>query len=343
MRGIVLLILISYATCGAASTYLQRFAVLESGRELLSKGNEAVIVEKVCELVQHYSWLMNLAQPTAVVSKNRSWYRLADDSYLADLPAEFLSDERVILTYADGRETHHVQVAEDSPHYEKFLHRTRQIPPAIVSMRDSGGNTEEEFIYSERPPAYIYNVFGGSGFRFERFLAQVKSPLINVGSGGFRFAYLLNRLDRERQEKLPDEQRHYHHIFSLDISGNYRTFISNLWYLFGDIYDTGLPDNTFGAALALGGPLKRRTCSFYECTSALQELARITTPDGLLLIEFSMPARKMVSMLHASRVNFSDFTIYKGVERPKDGTHKEVGLIEIVLDKYASASQYYEE
>ena len=343
MRGIVLLILVSYTTCAMANTYLQRFAVLESGRKLLIKGNEEAIVGRVCDLVQYYSWLKNFAQPTAVVSKNKGWHRVADQSYIPGLPQEFFSDERTILTYADGREVHHIQVAEGSQDYEMFLQRTRNAPPAIVSMRDSRGNVEEEFIYTERPPNQIHNLFGGNGFLFERFLAQVESPLINIASGGFHFSFLLNRLDISRQEGIPYEQRQYHHVFSLDIGGGYRSFISNQWYLFGNLYNTGLPNNTFGAAIYLGGPLKRKSCSYYECVSAIKELARITVPDGRLLLEFGMSTRRMISYLHASRINFANFTIYKGREQPREGIHKEVGLIEIVLDKYADASQPYED
>ena len=342
MRGIIVLILISYTTYGAANTYLQRFAVLESGRKLLSKGNEEAIVSRVCDLVKQYSWLMNFEQPTATLSTDRQRHTFAKGTYLADLPIEFVSDERTILTYPDGREVHHIQVAEDAQHYEQFLERTHQVPPAIVSVRDSHGYTEEEFIYTERPPSFIHNLFASSGFRFERFLAQVESPLLNVASGGFHFSYLLNRLDLDRQTKIPFELRRYVQVFNLDISGNYRTFISNHWYLFGDIYDTGLPDNTFGAVIALGGPLKKRSCMRYDCIQALQELARIATPNGLLLIEYSMPTKVMIALLHASGVNFSYFTPYKGVDRPRRGQHREVGLLEIMLDEYSTSPQPYE-
>ena len=343
MREIILLILITYTTYGVANTYLHRFKVLESGRKLLSKGNETAIVNRVCGLVKQHGWLMGLVQPTATVSNVRRWHVFDPNTRMVGLPSEFLSDKRTILAYPDGREVHHIQVAEESEHYEQFLGRTRQEPPAIVSVRDYYGYTEEEFIYTERPPSFIHNVFGDNGFSFEHFLAQVEPPLLNVASGGFHFSFLLSRLDLDRQKAkgISFELRRSVQVFNLDLSGYYRTFISNQWYLFGDFYDTGLPDNTFGATIALGGPLKKRTCSRDNCIHALRELERITAPQGRLLIEFSMPEKVMLSMLRESGVNFSHFTAYKGVERPAKGLRKKVGLLDIVLDKYSTSPRIY--
>ena len=226
-----------------------------------------------------------------------------------------------------------LEVAESTPNYEQFERRGRRYDtPAIVSVRDHNGVVRGEHIYTERGINYLHQVFSESGFRFEKFLDSVESPLINVAAGGYHFAWLLSKLNLDRQENLPRGQRRkYIDVFSLDRSGAYRTFTTNPWYLFGDLYATGLPDDTFGAVITLGGPLNRVTLPRFEYIAALRELGRIAAPRGRLLIEYSIPTGKMLAVLEESGLNYLNFLTYESREHPRWKSSRRSQLIDISL------------
>ena len=335
MKKVIALLLVSYATQVAANTYLQRFRTLvkQGSAASLHNFSTATQIKKVDELIQQYLWLAELDQPTAVLRNDKIRYRFA--IRMERLPPEFYSHERTVLTYADGTEVSHLKVSETTPDYEQFQRRVKEnYTPVVVSIRDRDSVVQGEYLYIERGVNYLHDVFSTSesGFHFESFLERVESPVVNVATGGFHFAWQLSRLNIDRQEKIPHGQRKNIHVFSFDISGAHQTFVTNPWYLFGDMYATGLPDNTFGAVIALGGPLNRRTCPSYECIDALRELGRIATPGGRLLIEYSMHTVDMILRLKESGLNYLDFVTYEKSERSLGKPSKQTRLIEILLE-----------
>ena len=335
MKKVIALLLVSYVAQAADFTYLQRFRALpqHSNAVSLHKFSTALQIKKTNKLVQQYPWLEELEQPTVMLENSNVWYGFDNPYWLRRLPRGFYSNERTVITYADGTVVTHLLVSEDTPDYQQFLLKTHREPPMIVSIRDSYGTVLGEYLYTERTVNYLHAVFSLHDFRFEGFLDKVESPIVNVAAGGFHFAWLLNRFNIDRQQDLPREEQKYINSFSLDISGQYRTYISNPWYLFGNMYATGLPDNTFGAATVLGSPLKRQFCPRNECVEALHELGRIVKPNGRLLIEYTMPKEVFISMLEESGLTYLDFSTYEGREGYSAGERRETQLIEILLDK----------
>ena len=122
-------------------------------------------------------------------------------------------------------------------------------------------------------------------------------------------------------------------VFNFDISGSHKTFHSNPWYLFGNLYNTGLPDDVFGAVIALGGPLTRVGCLRHECITALRELARLVKPRGRLLIEYSMPTTAILRALQLSELNYEDYFTYKSDENLRREHSPRTSLLEILLGK----------
>ncbi len=335
MEKIIALLLVSYATQVAAHTYLQRFrALVKQGSMATTYGVSPKAQQTAHKLVQLYPWLAHLDQPTAVLRNDKIRYRF--EIRMERLPPEFYSHERNVLAYADGTEVSHLKVSETTPDYEQFQRRVKEnYTPVVASIRDRDGVVQGEYLYIERGVNYLHDVFSTSesGFRFESFLERAESPVVNVAAGGFHFAWQLSRLNIDRQEKIPHGQRKNIHVFSFDISGAHQTFVTNPWYLFGDMYATGLPDDTFGAVITLGGPLNRRTCPSHECVDALRELGRIATPRGRLLIEYSMHTVDMIFFLEESGLKYLDFFTYNKGEHPLGKPSRPTQLIEILLDK----------
>ncbi len=326
MKTLIALLSIACVSQVAVASYLQRFSVASQP----TRG-------RIGRIVLHYPWLKQLEQPTASVEDGYALHVFRDNFLAPGLPPDFLSYKRTVLTYADGTVTTHHIVAEETPGYGQFKHRTaRNNAPTVVSISDSEGNVQGEYIYSERMVNYLHGLFEESGFRFEDFLARVEPPVLNVAAGGYHFSYLLRKLSAIRQEQAGTPRAEWKNmtVFSFDISGTYRTFSDNPWYLFGSMYSTGLPDDTFGAVIALGGPLKRVTCPFDECTAALRELGRITQPDGKLLVEYLMPTSRMIMALNGSRLNYITYKVYEGNEKLRRGSlDRKTRLMEITLDK----------
>ncbi len=330
MGKIIALLLVSYAAQAAAQNYLQRFMVVPPRSDAAAYERAQTVLGRAQKIVARYPWLAELQQPTATLTRANILHRFDKRFRVAGLPFEFRSHESTVLNYADGMEVSHLRVAESTINYEHFRRRLGR-SPAVVRVRDRDGLVKGEYIYTERDLSVFRQVFSRDGFSFEDFLAKVESPLVNVAAGGARFAWLLSALSSKRGR--PSEQRRSAEVFSLDISGAYNTFTSNPWYLFGNLYATGLPDNTFGAVITLGGPQKRRSCPRHECVRALRELGRIARPRGRLLIEYSMPTTVMFAALEASDLKYLDFLTYEGREHTWRDSSRPTRLIEILLAK----------
>ena len=315
MRKLIALLLVSYAAQSSATqSYLQRFrtaAELASGKDNHIYAQN--VLRKAYGLVDSYPWLAWLDQPTAEAKYENFLHRFEKRFRMKNLPFEFLSHERTELTYPNGTQVTHFKISEKTFNYMEFKQRGSDVViPSVVTIRDSDGIVQGEYLYAERGVKHLHNLYSESGFSFEDFLRHIESPLINIAAGGFHFAYQLNRLFLDMQLRLPQEERKYTHVFNLDLSGDYPTLAINPLYLFADMYDTNLPDNTFGGVIALGGPMRKLSCSYNECVNALRELGRIAKPNGRLLIEFSFPSLRMIDLLKKSALNYVDFSIYEG-------------------------------
>ncbi|MDE3268657.1 MAG: hypothetical protein OYH77_00045, partial [Pseudomonadota bacterium] len=265
--SILLFIALICATQATASSYLQRFKVSPQSERAQE------IIRKAEYLVSMYPWLANLQQPTALQQISTIKHHLTMVHAL--IPNEFYSNERTIISYGDGVTVKHLKVSPPPHFYNDHEYREgdavkiqddfnyRQIKslywdktqPAIVSIANPDGRVQGEFIYIERGLNHLHNIYSPTGFRFDYLLADVDSPILNLASGGYHFSWTLTKLNSELQRKKPRAERKHIHVFNIDLSGSHETFTTNPFYLFGDMYDTGLPDDTFGAVIALGGPL----------------------------------------------------------------------------------------
>ena len=247
---------------------------------------------------------------------------------MSSLPARFYSDERTVLSYANGLEVSHLKVSSDHPSYWQVQRQYwDDTVPMIVSVRNPNGSVQGEYLYIERGLNHLHNIY--PELRFEDLLEEIELPILNVAPGGHHFSWTLVKLNTERQQGRAKEDRKLLHVFNMDLSGTYQTFTTNQFYLFGDMYDTGLPANTFGAVLAFGGPLNRSTCPWDECISAMRELARVAAPGGRLLIEFRIQAVDALLALEESGINYADVNVY---ERYIDPTKYKGDKITRLLD-----------
>ena len=337
MKVIIALLLVIYATQAfAKSYYLQRFIaptkIAPTHADYYKRQANLRNAEKA---VVSYPWLAWLEQPTAEYINELTTHTFEEHLRMIGLPYAFYSRERTVLTYADGTQIIHSTISDSTRNYWQFKQRGKEgIEPVVVSVRNSDGVAKGEYLYNERNVNYLHNVFATSGFRFEDFLDRVEAPIINVAAGGTYLSWQLSKLRTDRHtKKVPREEREHGQVFSLDISGSYDALTAKPWYLFGDMYDSGLPDNTFGAVLALGGPMRKKICPQHECVDALRELARIAQPKGRLLIEYSIPTVNIISALEKAGFNYSELLTYESSPHPKLGVSKQTRLLEILLDK----------
>ena len=335
MKLFFTILLASYPLSGMSSahTYWHRFVPFVKHSNATQPDNVQHMIRSASKLVKRYPWLLELHQPTVTHSFKEKWYPAEAKYRLRDLPQKFYSTRQTIYNYDNDQVVQHVHVSPMTPDYEKFRSRVgaKQLP-IVVTIGDKHGRIDSEYLYTERPLNHLANIFAASGFSFATFLANVQSPLLNIASGGFRFASHLRNQHKDSQYKLPKKQRRWLDVFSLDISGSHRNYQTNPWYLFGDMYATGLPDDTFGAVTAFGGPLRREQITISECAQLLTELGRITNPRGRLLIEITMATPKFLAALDESGLNYRDYLVYQAHEYSQLGD-RVVKLIEILLDK----------
>lgn len=319
-------------------TYLQRFESFVNYTAATHGDKAQDVIRRARNITSRHPWLLELTQPTATYNSEEVWYVLARKNRNLGLPDEIYSTKRIILNYDDGKVVQHIYVSPQTPDYEIFRELMRTTMPAVVTVGDNQDNVDDDYLYSERALKHLTNMFADSGFSFEAFLTRVRSPLLNVATGGYNFSRKLFDLEKSLQDKLyrDRDNKRFLDVFSLDLSGGYHTYQANPLYLFGDMYATGLPDDTFGAVLALGGPLKRTHIGNDEGANILAELGRISIPNGRLLVEYAIPTPEFVAMLGQSGLSYQDYTVYQGHEHPNGG--RIINLMEILLDKDFSAS-----
>lgn len=321
---IVCLFLFIFPAKSEAYTYPQRF----SNATMFSKskhGEDAGhIVRNLARLTSKYPWLATIEQPSVEISFKRRWYDIVS---VKGLPPKLFSERQTIYGYEDGTEVSHVYIAPGTPDYEYFGERYRYQLPVMVFLRDRRGKTIGNYIYNYRPLNYLQDVFGSYGFDLRDFLVDAPPPLLNMGSGGHGLSVSINN-DRElgkyREESLD--------AFSLDISGSYSNYNYNPWYLFANIENTGLPDNSFGTILCFGGPLKSQKFHYREALEIIKEITRIASPRGQILIEFDIPPRIFIPLLEVAKVPYRDFVVYDGI-RINKGIKSRSNLLHITLDK----------
>lgn len=326
-------ILVSYPWSGGAATYWQRFAKFADYTPAQHGESAKSLMRHVKRLAARHPWLLELPQPTAKPSFTEGWHHTERRMRSKGLPTRFYSTRRTIISYNDDLIVNHIYVAKETPNYAIFQKRVGPVMPVVVTVGDNQGKLSGEYLYIERPLPHMMNIFRDSGFSFEDFIAGVQSPVLNIASGGYRFSTYLRRLDNKRQNNIPYPQRRQLDAFSLDISGALRTLQSNPWYLFGDMRATGLPSNTFGAVIALGGSLKKVTIPIRACIEILREMERIAMPNGTLLIEYAMPTYKFIDTLNSSAMDYVDYKIYESTEYSHATPDRAIKLIEITLDK----------
>lgn len=276
------------------------------------------------KISKRYPWLLSVQQPTAEFDFSRRWDGFGLHEQIHGLPNIFLSQRRTIWHYADGSESMHIYVDDNSPEFHDFLARTRKQLPIVVVTRNTEQEVTGRYLYTERSFLYIYNRLKTAGFSIHRFLDEIEPPLANMAAGGVR---LSRELSLNAKQPLD--------VFSVDVSGSHRTYQSNPHYLFANIEKTGIPDNSLGAILSLGGPLAIRSLDVYQAKIILRELVRITKPGGRLLIEYTTPRHVFLQALQAIKSDIADSSVYALVS---SSNLPIAELIDITVDNCSSNS-----
>lgn len=320
-----------------AYKYPQRFNIAEyRASDKLSKDFEGMLAT-FSRLTNMYPWLNDIEQPSVEIRFDKKLYYLKD---MIGLPPKFYSQRQTVYRYQNGAKVFHAYIDLDTPMYERFKERYGRTDiekkqygsqPIMVFLHDK--TTFDNYIYVQRSLNYLQNVFAGyDGFDFRSFLVNASPPLLNAGAGGNILSVQINN-DRELRERRKERGVKGLDAFSLDISGSYNSYIYNPWYLFADIKNSGLPDDSFGTVLLLGGPLKKREVNYKEALEIIREVTRIASPQGQILIEIDAPPKLFISLLDNAEVPYRDYVIYEGVDIGKDNKINRHNLLRIILNK----------
>ena len=264
----------------SANTYLSRFA------RLTTEGAEGSVINtakteqrRIKALLRKFPWLENLPQPELSIRVGDAHYQTPKLG-IKGLPYEFISDRQLVYQYPDGNKAILAYVAEHTDDYESFLRNNKgtDIPSQVLIFKDNA--ITGRFLHIERPYSYMENIFKEYNYDFESFIDEVKSPVINMSSGGYRLARDIATISGNRLT-----------AFSSDLVGHEGAYHELLYYLFVDSMNSPLPSDTFGAVVQFGGYLAKAKSDYLAIKEALKEMTRLAQLDGSLLFEISRPVK----------------------------------------------------